>query len=125
MLDIVLCSQFPAHILWLDHSFRRANHSCRITTEWDVLLSVVQKAHVDVIVLDAMMGDSEARCRQLRSNSDVPLILVNADVNAAGHKKLLAAGADDVIAPWTSFEEILDRTKSKVRVTNSTVEHSS
>jgi DNA-binding response OmpR family regulator len=115
MLDVLLCSQFPAQILWLDHSFRRANHSCRITTEWDVLLNVVQKAHVDVIVLDALMGDSEARCRELRSNSDVPLIVVNAEVNAAGYNQLLAAGADDVIAPWTSFEEILNRTMSKLR----------
>ena len=124
MLDIVLCSQFPAQILWLDHSFRRANHSCRITTEWDVLLNVVQKAHIDVIVLDALMGDSEARCRQLRLNSDVPLILVNADVNAAGEKTLLAAGADEVIAPWTSFEEILNRTESKLRPNTIAIERS-
>jgi len=115
MLNIVLCSQHPAQLLWLDHYFRRANHSCRSTTEWDVLLGVIRQSHVDAVLLDASMGDTEARCRQLRLHSATPLIVVGAQAAPEERERLIAAGADDVIAEWTPFEELLARTEQKLR----------
>jgi DNA-binding response OmpR family regulator len=115
MSNIVLCSQHPAQLLWLDHYFRRANHSCRITTEWEALLGVLRHTYVDVVLLDAAMGDAELRCQQLRGSSDVPLIIIGARGGSEERRQLLAAGADDVLDSDALFAEVLACTESKLR----------
>jgi DNA-binding response OmpR family regulator len=113
MFTILLCSQHPNTILWLDHAFRQVNYNCRITTEWDVLFSVVQGSYIDAVLLDAAMEGIEEQCRHLKALSDVPLIVIagqESEVDA-----LLDAGADDVILEDTSFPELLEITQSKMR----------
>lgn len=115
MFTILLCSQQPNTILWLDHAFRQVNYNCRITTEWDVLFSVVKGSYVDTVLLDAAMEGIEDQCRLLRTISDVPLIVICGQEDEA--ETLLAAGADDVILENTSFADLLEIAQRKMRRT--------
>jgi DNA-binding response OmpR family regulator len=112
MSDILLCSHQPARLLWLEYSFRRANYTCRITTEWKVLLRVTKDLYVDAVLFDGATIDAEHRCRQIRAMRATPLIVLGTNGTLAEELKLRAAGADEVLGCEMTFDVLLARVEN-------------
>ena len=112
MSDIVLCSHQPAQLVWLEYGFRSANYTCRITTEWKVLLGVMKDLYVDAVLFDGTTHDAEHRCRQIRAITTTPLIVLGTNGSVAEELKLRAAGADEVLGAEIAFDVLLARVES-------------
>ena len=68
-------------------------------------LALMDKKHVDLIVLDVMMPhmDGYTLARELRSaGNNVPILMVTARQSAKDKKEGFLAGTDDyMVSPWT------------------------
>lgn len=116
MYTIVLCSQHPVQLLWLNRAFSEARFSCRITTERRALLNVLGQQSVDGVVFDAALGDAEELCREVRTHhTHVPLIIIGTRATLAERVALLRAGADDVVIAGVPSQELLARMQAKLR----------
>lgn len=79
----------------------------------------LSKGRVDLILLDVMLGDEDGRaiCRRLRSEHDVPIIMVSAlsadDERMAGYH----SGADDYIAKPFNPDLLVARVRAVLRRT--------
>ena len=63
----------------------------------------------DLILLDLMLPEisEEEVCKELRKNSDVPIIVLTAKENIRSKVELLDMGADDYITKPFNIEELL------------------
>ena len=77
----------------------------------------VMKTTFDVVLLDLMlpgMGGIEV-CREIRSRSDVPIVMLTARGEEADRVLGLETGADDYVAKPFSSRELLARIRAQVR----------
>jgi len=83
--------------------------------------AALQRDKVDLIVLDLMLpgDDGLTLCRQLRSQSDTPVIMLTALSEETDRIVGLEMGADDYLAKPFSPRELLARIKSVLRRTRS------
>jgi putative two-component system response regulator len=84
-------------------------------------LSLVQKADIDLILLDVMMPgiDGFEVCRRLKSAHDtrmIPIIMLTALDNHEAKVRSIEMGADDFITKPPNREELLARTRSLINV---------
>ena len=81
------------------------------------LRSAVQTARPDLIVLDLMLPgeDGLELCRELRADSDVPIIMLTARGDETDRIVGLEMGADDYLPKPFSPRELLARIKSVLR----------
>lgn len=80
-------------------------------------LTVAVTEKPDLVVLDVMMpgtGGWEV-CRQLRSHSDVPVLMLTARDDVADRVKGLDLGADDYLVKPFALEEFLARVRALLR----------
>ncbi len=80
---------------------------------------VLKRTQVDLVVLDIMLPgeDGLSLCRQLRSTSEMPIIMLSAVGEEADRVVGLEVGADDYLAKPFSPRELLARIKALVRRT--------
>lgn len=80
-------------------------------------LAEAEKGGFDVVLLDIMLPgrDGIDVCRELRSKSDVPVIMLTACGTEADRVLGLESGADDYIAKPYSTRELLARVRAVVR----------
>lgn len=71
----------------------------------------------DLILLDLMLPEisGEEVCKELRKNSDVPIIVLTAKENIRSKVELLDMGADDYITKPFNIEEIFARMRVALR----------
>jgi two-component system OmpR family response regulator len=83
--------------------------------------SILDKSKVDLIVLDLMLpgDDGLVLCRNLRSNSQIPVIMLTARGEETERIVGLEMGADDYLAKPFNTRELLARIKSVLRRTHS------
>jgi DNA-binding response OmpR family regulator len=101
----------------LANYFRQAGYE--ILTAYDGR-TAVESAHrdrPDLIILDVMLPelDGMEACRQIRRNSDVPIIMLTARVEEADMLIGLELGADDYITKPFSPREVLARARTILR----------
>ena len=84
-------------------------------------LSSARQAHPDLIVLDLMLPgmDGFDVCRELRRESDVPIIMLTARVEETDKLIGLELGADDYITKPFSPRELVARVRTLLRRTSS------
>jgi DNA-binding response OmpR family regulator len=72
---------------------------------------------IDAVLLDlAMPGlDGAEVCRQMRAESDVPILIVSGERDRAVPAELLDLGADDYVRKGTPSNELLARIRAVVR----------
>ena len=92
----------------------------------EVMWRQLQHNNPDLIILDIMMpgDDGFSLCRQIRRNSDIPIIMLTAVTEEADRVAGLEMGADDYITKSFSPRELLARVKTILRrsQTSSTVQ---
>ena len=89
------------------------------------LRAAVVTSHPDLIILDLMLPgeDGLTLCRELRTRSEVPVIMLTARGDETDRIVGLELGADDYIAKPFSPRELLARIKSVLRRTRSLPEN--
>jgi two-component system OmpR family response regulator len=95
------------------------NHGLLVEREFDGHAGVraIMRATFDVVLLDLMlpgMGGMEV-CREIRSRSDVPVVMLTARGEEADRVLGLESGADDYVAKPFSSRELLARIRAQVR----------
>src|SRR4030095_11007092 len=82
---------------------------------------LLEHSALDLVVLDIVMPgeDGLALCRQLRTSSDLPIILLTAMTEETDRIVGLEMGADDYVSKPFNPRELLARIKSVLRRANS------
>ena len=80
-------------------------------------LEVLQKEHVDLMILDVMMPvmDGWTVCKEIRAESDVPIIMLTAKGETADRVSGLEMGADDYIVKPLEMPEVIARVRAVFR----------
>ena len=91
----------------------------RVLTAYDGIeaLQLAREAHPDLIVLDLMLPgiDGLEVCRTLRTESDVPIIMLTARTTDEDKLTGLGLGADDYVAKPFSPRELAARVRAVLR----------
>lgn len=82
-------------------------------------LETIRRDHVDLVILDIMMPKlfGTEVCRQIRKNSDLPIIILSAKSDESDRIVGLELGADDYVTKPFSPKEVVTRVKTVLRRT--------
>ena len=99
MATVLLVEDDPAARQGLELALRRLGYEVRLAETGEAALDGICEAAVDVVVLDVMLPgvDGFEVCRQLRRDSDVPVIMLTARGDDFDIVAGLEAGADDYV----------------------------
>ena len=112
--------------LLLKAVLENANYSVSIATNGIEALEVMDKEHIDLVVLDVMMPkmDGYELTKTLReSQSNLPILMISAKQLPQDKHKGFLAGTDDYITKPIDDEEMLYRIKALLRRAKIANEH--
>lgn len=119
----------PPHILVVDDDrdirqllceyLEKNGHRATAVADGKAMRRALEQTHVDLIVLDLMMPgeDGLKLCREFRSRSQVPIIMLTALGDEVDRIVGLEVGADDYIAKPFNPRELLVRIRAVLRRT--------
>lgn len=91
----------------------------RVLSAYDgvAALEILHRSQVDLVILDIMMPKlfGTEVCRQIRKNSDLPIIILSAKADEADRIVGLELGADDYVTKPFSPKEVVTRVKTILR----------
>lgn len=101
----------------IKYNLEKAHYQVLIAHDGESALQIARDARPDLILLDLMLPkiDGLDVCRQLRSHSQVPIIMVTARGEEADRVIGLELGADDYLPKPFSMRELLARVKAVLR----------
>ena len=101
----------------LSYNLEKANYEVVIAHDGEEALSQAQKELPDLIILDLMLPkmDGLEVCRTLRSERDVPIIMLTARDEEVDRVVGLELGADDYVVKPFSTRELMVRVKNVLR----------
>ena len=111
----------------VERYLRREGFEVSIARDGSEALQAVSDWSPDLVILDLMLptiGGVEV-CRQLRRDSDVPIVMLTAKGEESDRVVGLELGADDYVAKPFSPRELVARVKSVLRRTSSSFAQSS
>jgi DNA-binding response OmpR family regulator len=116
-LTILVVDDEPAWVGALGAVLGRAGHRIVAAYDGDEALRRFRTDRVDAVLLDlAMPGlDGAEVCRQMRAESDVPILIVSGERDKAIPAEMLDLGADDYVRKGTPSSELLARIRAVVR----------
>ena len=102
-----------------DYLRRMGGFQTLVVNRGDLVLEVFQKEQPSLVLLDLMLPgmDGLEVCKQLRAESNVPIIMVTARVEEIDRLLGLELGADDYICKPFSPREVVARVKAVLRRT--------
>ncbi|MES2390346.1 MAG: response regulator [Acidobacteriota bacterium] len=97
--------------------FTREGYECHWLQDHSRLGHEVKQGNADLVLLDLNLpnGDGLALCREVRSFSEVPIIMITARVEEVDRLIGLDAGADDYVCKPFSPREVVARAKAILR----------
>ncbi|MBQ8507936.1 MAG: response regulator transcription factor [Clostridia bacterium] len=97
--------------------FRREEYQMLSAFDGEEALEIVRRSRPDIIVLDVMMPKKDGLmvCREVRRESNVPIIMLSAKSEEFDRLLGLELGADDYIAKPFSPREVVARVKVVLR----------
>jgi len=104
----------------------RAGYTVLTATDGEEALSILDREHIDLVVLDIMMPnlDGYEFTRLLReSNNNLPILMVSAKQLPTDKHKGFAVGTDDYMTKPVDDEEMLFRIKALLRRAQIANEH--
>ena len=101
----------------LRRSLRQEGHEVRTALDGEEALEAARDFSPDLVVLDLGLPklDGVEVCRQLRTASDVPILILTARTDTADRVKGLDAGADDYLVKPFERAELLARLRALLR----------
>ncbi len=104
-----------------DYLRAKGGYATRTLVRGDTVLAELRRAPPDLLLLDLMLPglDGIEVCKQVRAESDVPIIMVTARVEEIDRLLGLELGADDYICKPFSPREVVARVKAVLRRTTS------
>ena len=99
---------------------QQAGYETRESLNYDQIRSSVEQEEINLILLDWMLPGMSGLeiCQQLRTVSNVPILMITARVEEIDRLKGLDSGADDYICKPFSPREVVARVKAVLRRTN-------
>ena len=99
---------------------QQAGYETRESLNYDQIRSWVEQEEINLILLDWMLPGMSGLeiCQQLRTISNVPILMITARVEEIDRLKGLDSGADDYICKPFSPREVVARAKAVLRRTN-------
>src|SRR5690606_13092910 len=115
--DILIVEDEPKIANLLADYVRAAGHSARVIGDGREVVDDVRRKTPDAILLDLMLPgkDGIEICREIRTFSQVPIIMVTARVEEVDRLLGLELGADDYICKPFSPREVVARLKAVLR----------
>lgn len=116
-LTILVVDDEPAWVGALGAVLGRAGHRIIAAYDGEEALRRFRADRVDAVLLDlAMPGlDGAEVCRQMRAESDVPILIVSGERDRSVPAELLDLGADDYVRKGAPSGELLARIRAVVR----------
>jgi DNA-binding response OmpR family regulator len=116
-LTLLVVDDEPAWVGALGAVLGKAGHRIVAAYDGDEALRRFRSERVDAVLLDlAMPGlDGAEVCRQIRAESDVPIIIVSGERERSVPAELLDLGADDYVRKGVPSDELLARIRAVVR----------
>jgi len=105
-------------------ALRRAGFEPLVTATAAGALELAASEEPDLVMLDLALPDGDGRdvCRELRRNSDVPIMMLTARGTEMDKIVGLELGADDYVVKPFSAAEVISRIRAVLRRTNRTAE---
>src|SRR5687767_2234741 len=116
-LTILVVDDEPAWVGALGALLGKAGHRIVAAYDGDEALRRFRAERIDAVLLDlAMPGlDGAEVARQMRADSDVPILIVSGERDRSVPAELLDLGADDFIRKGAPSAELLARIRAVVR----------
>jgi len=118
MLHILVVDDDRSTRLFMQALLEAENYSVSLAEDGQEALEVMERQHVDLIVLDIMMPrmDGYEFAQTLRAaNSDLPILMVSAKQLPADRKQAFKAGTDDFMVKPVDEEELLLHIRALLR----------
>ena len=105
------------------YNLEREGYAVSVATDGRRALERFRAEHPTLVILDLMLPELSGLdvCRMLRSESDVPIIMVTAKDSEADKVTGLELGADDYVTKPFSMRELVSRVRANLRRTLATV----
>ncbi len=99
------------------NALNRSGFETSVAGSWAEALATLSHGEPDVVLLDLSLPDADGRdiCRQLRGDSDVPIIMVTASGSVTDRVVGLELGADDYIVKPFAIGEVVARIRAVLR----------
>ncbi|WP_180970694.1 response regulator [Burkholderia sp. WAC0059] len=116
-IDVLIVEDEPKLASVMADFLQAAGYTTRCVADGRDVAKEVDRRMPDLIVLDLMLPGRDGRdvCRDLRTFSDVPIIMVTAQVEEVDRLIGLELGADDYICKPFSLLELVARAKAILR----------
>ena len=116
-LTLLVVDDEPAWVGALGAVLGKAGHRIVAAYDGEEALRRFRADHVDAVLLDlAMPGlDGAEVCRQIRAESDTPIIVISGERDRSAPAELLDLGADDYVRKGVPSNELLARIRAVVR----------
>ena len=103
----------------LTRFFHRHSHTVSVAQNGAAMFSALEKQPIDLVILDIMLREEDgfSLCRQLRTQSQVPVIMLTAMADPTDRVVGLELGADDYLTKPFDQRELLARVKAVLRRT--------
>ncbi len=107
----------------LSQFLRKHEYQVSVAADGSAMWATLDKQTIDLIVLDLMLPDDDGLtlCRQLRSNQNIPIIMLTALGEDTDRIVGLEVGADDYLPKPFNQRELLARIKAVLRRAPSSV----
>jgi len=114
---ILVVDDEPSIVDVLRYNLEKAHYRVDVARDGPQALETAKSREPDLIVLDLMLPglDGLEVCRQLRKESDVPIIMLTARDEEVDRVVGLELGADDYVVKPFSMRELLARIKTVLR----------
>jgi DNA-binding response OmpR family regulator len=117
MTSILIVDDEASIIEALRYNLEKLHYKVLVAMDGESALDLARAEHPDLIVLDLMLPgvDGIEVCRDLRTESDVPIIMLTARDEEVDRVVGLEIGADDYVVKPFSMRELMARIKSVLR----------
>lgn len=118
---ILVVDDDPAILRAVGRALAGRGYTVSSAADGSTALDRARDTHPEVILLDLVLPDSDGidLCRQIRTFSDVPIIVLSAVGEDATKVEALDEGADDYLTKPFSMEELQARIRAALRRTAS------
>jgi two-component system response regulator MprA len=117
MMNVVVIDDDPRITALLKRALTFEGYATQVAANGTDGLKLVLSGSPDLVVLDVMMPglDGWEVCRKIRSEMDVPVLMLTARDEVADRVKGLDIGADDYLVKPFALEEFLARVRALLR----------